>query len=207
MLRSKSTITGVLLICLTLLCAHPVSAVQASFIIRAVAGLHGTISPHGWAKINAGASQTFVMQPDDGYEIADVTVDHVSQGILSSYTFSNVSAHHRIVATFKKTNSENQTEFHSALPHTGRMYGGGGAPGGVDEGKGNDNKRTIEEGDVVKVHENTLYVLNQYRGLQIIDITDSASASLVSAVPLYGYPVELYVRGTNAYVVISNYFN
>ncbi|MCX5896131.1 MAG: beta-propeller domain-containing protein [Proteobacteria bacterium] len=178
------------------------AAQNAAYRIRAVAGLHGTITPRGWVTVHNGESQTFAIVPDTGYRIADVTVDRVSRGPVASYTFSTVQAHHRIVAAFKKQEPEGQSDFHSALPSGGRVYSL--AP----EGAGGDkNGRTIEEGDIVKVYENTLFVLNQYRGLQLIDITDSSNPSLLATVPLYGYPVELYVRDGNAYVVVSNYFN
>ena len=86
-------------------------------------------------------------------------------------------------------------------------FAGAGPPGDGGGGEVKDNERTIEEGDIVKQYENTLFVLNQYRGLQLIDITDRNTPSLLSTVPVYGYPVELYVRNGTAYVVISNYFN
>ncbi|VTR71502.1 hypothetical protein DESC_950005 [Desulfosarcina cetonica] len=40
------------------------------------------------------------MTATSGYHVADVLVDGVSQGALTSYTFSNVSANHSISATF-----------------------------------------------------------------------------------------------------------
>ncbi|MDV7396144.1 hypothetical protein RZS08_32425, partial [Arthrospira platensis SPKY1] len=50
--------------------------------------------------MNYGGSQSFTITPDAGYEIADVLVDGVSVGALGSYTFSNVTTDHSIVASF-----------------------------------------------------------------------------------------------------------
>ena len=47
-----------------------------------------------------GGSQTFTIAANTGYQISSVTVDGVSQGAISSYTFSNVTAAHTISATF-----------------------------------------------------------------------------------------------------------
>ena len=181
------------------------NAQPQSYLIRAVARLHGAISPSGWIKAGAGGNQTFIITPDKGYRVQEVRVDGLSQGPIQTYTFTNVQKRHRIVAAFVK--DEGQSDFSSALPQRGRGFGGAGPPGDGGGGEVKDNERTIEEGDIVKHYENTLFVLNQYRGLQLIDIADKNTPSLLSTVPVYGYPVELYVRNGTAYVVISNYFN
>ncbi|MGC8926297.1 MAG: beta-propeller domain-containing protein [Myxococcota bacterium] len=76
-----------------------------------------------------------------------------------------------------------------------------------EENGGTDSKRTIEEGDIVKLINNVLFVLNQYRGLQIINLENPDSPELISQVPIYGYPVEMYIRDNRAYIVVSNYFS
>src|SRR5207249_3771771 len=62
--------------------------------VTASAGAHGSISPAGPVSVDCGSSQTFTIAPDACYHIADVLVDGVSVGPLSSYTFSNVTAAH-----------------------------------------------------------------------------------------------------------------
>jgi hypothetical protein len=71
------------------------------FTITASAGANGSISPAGAVAVNQGANQTFTMTPAAGYVMNAVTVDGVSQGAITSYTFSNVTANHTIAATFK----------------------------------------------------------------------------------------------------------
>ncbi len=66
--------------------------------------------------------------------------------------------------------------------------------------------RTIQEADIYKVSGDTLYVLNQYRGLQILDVSDLQNPQLVARVPVVGNPVDLYIEGNTAYVIVSDYF-
>ena len=50
--------------------------------------------------MNSGASQTFTITPSANYKVSAVTVDGVSVGAVTSYTFSNVTAAHSISASF-----------------------------------------------------------------------------------------------------------
>jgi len=71
-----------------------------SYTINASAGPGGSISPSGAVLVNCGADTVFTFAPDSGFAIADVVVDGVSQGMVSSYTFTAVHANHTINATF-----------------------------------------------------------------------------------------------------------
>ena len=71
-----------------------------TYSITATAGAHGSISPNGTVAVNHGAGQQFTIAPDTSYEIAEVKVDGVSIGVVSSHSFSNVTANHTIEATF-----------------------------------------------------------------------------------------------------------
>jgi hypothetical protein len=73
---------------------------QTSNIITASAGTGGTISPSGTVSVLYGASQTFTITPNTGYQIASVLVDGGSVGAVTTYTFTNVTAAHTISATF-----------------------------------------------------------------------------------------------------------
>ncbi len=70
------------------------------YSIIASAGTGGTISPSGTVTVTSGGSQTFTITANSGYQISDVKVDDVSQGAISTYTFSNVTQDHTISATF-----------------------------------------------------------------------------------------------------------
>ncbi len=76
------------------------ATVQPVWTITASAGANGGINPSGAVKVNDSSSQTFAITPNVGYHITDVTVDGVSQGAITSYTFTNVTADHTVTASF-----------------------------------------------------------------------------------------------------------
>jgi hypothetical protein len=97
---------------ISLLTSTPIQ-ISPIYQITAAAGSNGSITPSG--AVTVSASQTFTITPDrfnsdrvtsnsvypDGsYQVADVLVDGVSVGAVTSYTFSNVQADHTISATF-----------------------------------------------------------------------------------------------------------
>ena len=86
--------------------AHAITAAFEAdgFLITSSAGTGGTISPSGQVSVSSGSSQSFTVTADEGYEIDTLTVDNVSLGAQSDYTFSNVQADHTIAATFSRTN-------------------------------------------------------------------------------------------------------
>ena len=76
---------------------------QIVYTIAASAGNGGTITPTGNVEVICGNDATFEITPNEGYEIADVTVDGQSVGAVASYTFPSVSENgHSIVATFNE---------------------------------------------------------------------------------------------------------
>jgi streptogramin lyase len=79
-----------------------VSNVVADPIISAIAGSGGSISPSGSVKVTKGSDQRFTISPDSGYQAADVLIDGVSHGVITTYTFSDVKNDHTITATFIK---------------------------------------------------------------------------------------------------------
>jgi len=78
---------------------------SVTYAITAAAGANGTISPSGVVIVNSGTNQSFSITANTGYYIADLLVDGVSAGAVTSYTFNNVTANHTIAASF----SVNQT--------------------------------------------------------------------------------------------------
>ena len=82
---------------------HTIAAVFSvkTYTINASAGPGGSISPSGNKSVNHGANQSYVISPNNGFTIADVIVDGVSQGATGSYIFSNVTSNHTISAVFK----------------------------------------------------------------------------------------------------------
>lgn len=69
-------------------------------ITSSVSGEGGSISPLGAQTVEEGDDQTFTITPATGYHIADVLVDDVSQGAITTYTFEDVDEGHTIAASF-----------------------------------------------------------------------------------------------------------
>ena len=73
-----------------------------TYTLTPTAGTGGTITPNTVQTVLQGGSTTFAIVPTTGYHIVDVSVDGVSQGIVSSYTFTNVTSNHAISARFEQ---------------------------------------------------------------------------------------------------------
>ena len=97
-------------------------------VITASAGAHGSITPSGLVSVTNNGTQSFTITPEAGYQVADVLVDGVSVGAVTSYTFQNTTADHTIFARF----------------------GGGGGPligVDIDPGRGQKPGSTEDLGD------------------------------------------------------------
>ncbi|HEX3011844.1 MAG TPA: peptidoglycan-binding protein [Syntrophomonadaceae bacterium] len=82
------------------------SSIVGIYTINAAAGYGGTISPAS-RQVLKGNSITYTIVPWSGYKIQGVTVDGVSVGARTAYTFSNVTANHSINATFAVSTAGN----------------------------------------------------------------------------------------------------
>ncbi len=74
---------------------------KVTLVITATAGKKGSISPSGQVSVQPGVGQRFIISPDARHRILSVQVDGVSQGPVASYTFSNVTANHKIAVSFR----------------------------------------------------------------------------------------------------------
>jgi hypothetical protein len=74
-------------------------------IITTDAGENGEIEPQGAVSVNEGHDKTFVILPDDDYEINTVFIDNEPVELTQNqYTFNNVREAHTISVTFKIAN-------------------------------------------------------------------------------------------------------
>ncbi len=71
-----------------------------SYTITATAGVGGTISPSGVTTVAYATDNDYTIAANPHYYVVDVFVDGVSQGAISTYTFSSVKADHTIAVTF-----------------------------------------------------------------------------------------------------------
>ena len=72
------------------------------YTVSATAGANGSITPSGSVSLAYGNSQTFTITPAAGYHVADVKVDGVSKGPITTYAFGSINTNHTISATFAK---------------------------------------------------------------------------------------------------------
>ena len=74
----------------------PTIAYQAS------AGANGSITPSGTVVVNEGSSTVFTFDPDPLYQVADILVDGISIGAVTSVTFGSADIDdHTITASFR----------------------------------------------------------------------------------------------------------
>ncbi|GFE58388.1 hypothetical protein AOG1_22680 [Geobacter sp. AOG1] len=100
--------------------APSTTSVPASYQITATAGNGGTITPQGTVSVNQatnqisiiktvtasqGTSVSFTVTANQGYQISNVTVDGISVGKITVYTFNNINSNHSITANFTTTTS------------------------------------------------------------------------------------------------------
>jgi hypothetical protein len=134
----------------------------SSFTISASAGEGGIIEPGGNISVFAGFNQSFTISPDSRYSIEEVVVDDVSQGSVSDYTFTDVSADHAINATF------------APLP-TYTITTSAGTGGSISP----DAETTVYEGDSLK------FIITPESGFEIDSVL--VDGSFVGAVNSYEF--------------------
>ncbi len=89
-------------------------------------------------------------------------------------------------------------------PQSGDAAGQGEfAADDATDGGTNDVLRDIEEADVIKVVDNTMYALNPFKGLLVIDVTNPDKPEVIGQLNMGGRGVELYVVGDRAFVITS----
>lgn len=62
----------------------------------------------------------------------------------------------------------------------------------------------VQEADVYRVVDGKLYLLNTYRGFLVYDISDPKKPARLSHLPVYGYPVEMFVENNTVYALLSD---
>lgn len=113
----------------------------STYTITATAGTGGTITPSGTVSVNQNGSQSFTISPNSCYEISDVLVDGISQGAISDFSFTDVTANHTIEVSFTPSTStiwlgsvnsdwNNSSNWTCGVPNssTNAIIPGGGAP-------------------------------------------------------------------------------
>jgi hypothetical protein len=90
-------------------------------VTASVSGTGGTISPSGTVQVKEKTNQVFTITPNVGYQIDKILVDGVAVAASGTYTLSNVTAAHSIVASFKvgQSNTCSSPVWSAATVYTG----------------------------------------------------------------------------------------
>jgi hypothetical protein len=183
------------------------SAAGVYHSIIATNGIGGTISPSGTNSVIHGQNQTFNFTPLTGYAVANVIVDSVSKGAVSSYTFTNVVADHTIGASFTVLSLSAPTSVVATAGPGNVSLTWGAATGPV---VGYNVERATNSGGPYTVIANvvsTSYVdsaviggTNYYYVISAWNYATSATSGQVSAKPLtFWYPSALGSNLVNWY--------
>ena len=98
--------------------------------------------------------------------------------------------------------SRTTAEFTSADDYSNSRYGllAGATEDVALADESTSAERELVEPDVIRQQDNLLYVLNQYRGLTIVDLE---TRQVLSQTPTSGYPRDLYLSEGRAYILVS----
>jgi len=66
--------------------------------------------------------------------------------------------------------------------------------------------RTVEETDLYALDGDRLFYLNAYRGLMVFDVSNVDQPKLVGRSPIFGDPVQMFVRNGIAVVVVGDWY-
>jgi len=185
-------------------------------IINALSNTGGTITPSGTVTVNYGADQTFTITVDPGYHIADVKVDGVSVGAVSTYIFHNVTTDHTISVTFAintytldvnivgngsvTKNPDQQTYDHgttvtlTATPDTGYHF-----VSWSGDASGTTNPLTITMDSNKSI--TATFVINTYIITALAD--EHGSVTPVNQVVNYGDPASVTITPDSGYCLAS----
>jgi hypothetical protein len=98
--------------------------------------------------------------------------------------------------------------FVGPLDTTGSSAGAPGGVVGVNSGgptpAGGDFARTVVESDIWQIDGNRLYFFNQYRGLQVIDISTPDQAKVLGTLDLPAAGEQMYLADSNHLVLLAN---
>lgn len=141
---------------------HTISATfTRTYTINASAQTGGTIIPSGAVTVDSGGSRTFTRTVNSGYRFLGYTVDGVNlPDTQTSYSFTNVTADHSIIARFIRTYT-----LTAASPTNGKIQDDPLA--NINCGSGSTNcTKTYDQGSIVnlKALANSGYVLGGWGG-------------------------------------------
>jgi hypothetical protein len=189
-----------------------VSAGSAATAAPGAAGSDSTASEATESRAGSGSGDS--TEPDAGETAPGNTETGTALPELDVVTFPEVGSTEFETATEEQaTNSSSWSSKGGATTGASATDSAGtAAPAeeqGANAGTGDDATsvtREIVEADIVQMNGSILYVLNSYRGLVLIDMSDPDKPFVSGRVPFQATPVDMYLRDGRAYIVMSDYF-
>jgi hypothetical protein len=62
----------------------------------------------------------------------------------------------------------------------------------------------VQEADIYRIDGDRMFLFNTYRGFVAYDIKNTKNPERLSRLPVYGYPVEMFVQGNTVYALLSD---
>lgn len=174
----------------------------------------GTISESGNIEVVDGGSKTFTFTPNTGYKIADVVVDGVSVGSVTSYTFNNVTSNHTISVSFSPITANltvvNNTNNSNIVSYPSEKQLVSGSVDVIVTTPHNEKFRTIKNGNSVEFNK----LSNQVFTFEDQVITDGCGKGTMycSGSPIidtdgYGYSSVYLDSNSSLKTDISSYYD
>jgi hypothetical protein len=169
----------------------PASVRQVTLESRTRLGA-GTWAPRAVQRVNGAGTLTFKLDKSPTLEVLRVRGD--AQEPLPDNFFLG------------KTNFNGQTSaYDPSLGSRGIVIFAAG-PGGVvndTTAPTADSSRTVVESDIWKIQGNTLYFFNQYRGLQVIDITQPDAPVILGTLELPAAGEQMYLLDDQHVILLA----
>ncbi len=189
-----------------------VSYVPITYTVTVTQTPNGYVTPYTYSGFTQGASQTYNITPNAGCHVVDVQVDGVSQGPLTSYTFSNIQTDHSITATYAINPSYTITVTQGAngtlSPSTTTVLGGLSQTFAITPNSGYVVNSVIVDG--VNVGAVTSYSFNTVNGNHTITasfistFTITASTTSTNGAISPAGSTTVPVAGSQSYAITAN---
>ena len=102
------------------------------------------------------------------------------------------------------TQATPKNTFHSIKPGSTNSGSASNSAGTGAAASGTDAQQVIiVKGDVARLDGSTLYVVNQWRGLQVVDVANPAQPKLIARAAMNGQPQEMYVENGEGIVLLT----
>ena len=154
------------------------------YVITATAGPNGAINPFGNVNVDNGVDQVFTITPNAGYHVADVIVDGISVGSVTSYEFNSVAGDHTIAVDFTintYTITVIQSENGVITPGTSLINHGGTPSFIVTPDVGYQIEKVLVDGVPVSLDEQSQYIFPAVDASHMLTATFMLKTNTISA--------------------------